>query len=275
MGILFRNSMLINSILTSSEVLYGIEMKHIKMLETCDKTLLLRMFSAPATCSYEAIYFETGCLPIRFILQGRRLMYYWTLLNKGNNELVKRFFSTQKEFSSKDDWILQVEEDKKSLDINLSDTSMKTMKKQAFKKLIKGKLNKKATEFLIKCKTKENRSKSKYLKYYSFQNYLQTNKLSTKDKKLLFSLRTRSIDVKTNYKNKYKFDMTCRLCKDTTEDESETHLLKCSKIIENVDIDLSNAQYENIYSDNLEEQISITKIFSAIFKARFLLLNVN
>ena len=71
MAILFRNSMLINSLLSSSEVLYNIELKHIKMLEKCDKNLLQRIFSVPSTCSYEAMYLETGCLPVRFILQGR------------------------------------------------------------------------------------------------------------------------------------------------------------------------------------------------------------
>ena len=59
MAILFRNSMLINSILTSSEVLYNVEMNHIKMLERCDKNLLVRIFSAPSTCSYESVYLET------------------------------------------------------------------------------------------------------------------------------------------------------------------------------------------------------------------------
>ena len=136
MAILFRNSMLINSLLSSSEVLYNIELKHVKMLEKCDKSLLLRIMSAPSTSSYEAAYLETGCLPVRFILQGRRLIYYWTLLNKPDKELVKKVFLTQKQFSSNDDWIMQVEDDKKSLDIELSDNSIQKMKKEAFKKLV-------------------------------------------------------------------------------------------------------------------------------------------
>ena len=90
MALLFRNSMLINSLLSSSEVLYGIKNKHIEILEKCDRDLLIRLFSVPFTCSYEAVYLEIGCSPIRFILQGRRLLYYWTLLNKPEDELVKR-----------------------------------------------------------------------------------------------------------------------------------------------------------------------------------------
>ena len=71
MAILFRNSMLINSLLSRSESMYNIEKKHIEKLESCDRDLLVRLFSVPHTCSYEALYLETGCLPIRFIIQGR------------------------------------------------------------------------------------------------------------------------------------------------------------------------------------------------------------
>ena len=100
MGLLFRNSMLINKLLSSSETLYGITEKHIEILEKCDRELLTKLFAVPFTCSYEAVYLETGCLPIRFILKGRRLMFYWSLLNKPNEELVKRFFTVQQKFSS-------------------------------------------------------------------------------------------------------------------------------------------------------------------------------
>ena len=89
MAILFRNSMFINSVLSNSETLYNIESKHITKLENSDKILLTKIFSVPTTTSYEAVYLETGILPIRFILQGRRLMYYWSLLHKGKDELVK------------------------------------------------------------------------------------------------------------------------------------------------------------------------------------------
>ena len=136
MAILFRNSMLINSLLSSSEILYGIKGKHIEMLEMCDRNLLHRIFSVPSSCSYKAVYLETGCLPVRFILQGRRLMYYWSLLNKSNDELVKKVFDIQKQFSDKDDWITEVENDKKELNIDLSEDRIKVMKKNSFKKLV-------------------------------------------------------------------------------------------------------------------------------------------
>ena len=96
MALLFRESMLINSLLSSSETLYNVQKKHIEKLESCDKDLFCRIFGVPSTISYEAFYLETGCLPLKYVLQGRRLMYYWTLLNKPNIELVKKVFDIQK-----------------------------------------------------------------------------------------------------------------------------------------------------------------------------------
>ena len=188
--------------LSSSEVLYGVKMKHIEMLESCDRSLLQRLFGVPSSCSYEAVYLETGLLPVRFILQGRRLMYYWTLLNKSPNELVKNVFDVQKEHSVQDDWIEQIEQDLNSLEINLNEEEIKVMKKETFKNGLKKKLREKATNFLMNLKAKH--SKTTNLKSFQLQSYLSSEKLSTKEKKLLFSLRTRSINVKRNYKNKYK-----------------------------------------------------------------------
>ena len=273
MALLFRNSMLINSMLSSSEVLYGVKQKHIDMLESCDRSLLTRLFGVPSSCSYEAVYLETGILPVRFILQGRRLMYYWTLLNKSENELVKKVFDIQKEHSVKDDWIEQIKDDLKSLEIELTEQEIKDMGKEPFKNIVKKKLKDKAADFLFSYKAKH--SKTKHLNTYKLQSYLSSDQLSTNEKKLLFSLRTRSVDVKRNYKNKHKFNMLCSLCKDDSEEETELHLLKCPKILDETkdDIDITEAKYEDIFSNDLDDQVVITKIFKEVLKAKKLLKN--
>ena len=141
--------------------------------------------------------------------------------------------------------------------------------------MIKGKLYSKATDSSLNVKNEERKSKVKNLTTYKLQDYLKTEKLTTKQKKLLFSLRTRSIDVKNNYKNKYKFNMRCQICEDENSVDSEEHYLKCTKILENIDdnIDILNARHGDIFSKNIDEQISITKIFQTVFKIRQKLLH--
>ena len=71
--------------------------------------------------------------------------------------------------------------------------------------------------------------------------------------------------------------MFCRICQDQSEEESEKHLLKCKDIIENIEsnINISNAKYESIFSDNVEEQASIAKVYNSILKTRLKLLQEN
>ena len=47
---------------------------------------------------------ETSTMPIRFILQGRQFLYYWSLLQKYNTELAKQVFTAQRDFPSTNDW---------------------------------------------------------------------------------------------------------------------------------------------------------------------------
>ena len=69
--------------------------------------------------------------------------------------------------------------------------------------------------------------------------------------------------------------MYCSLCKSNTEEESEKHLLQCNKILETIDdpCETLNANYEDIFSVNLEDQIRITKIFAKVVKCRRILQN--
>ena len=138
-------------------------------------------------------------------------------------------------------------------------------------------MKKKASEYLFSYKENENRSKLSKLKLkskFELQKYLKSEKLTTKEKRLLFSLRTRMTNVKTNYKNKYKFNMHCLLCNDKNTEESEIHLLSCPKIVENVDpnLELKNINFDNIFSDNLEDQIYITKVFDKVLRTKHILL---
>ena len=67
--------------------------------------------------------------------------------------------------------------------------------------------------------------------------------------------------------------MYCSLCKNESEDESEIHLLKCSVIRQEIKIDITKASYEHIFSDNIDNQVYITKIFNQVFKTRKILLH--
>ena len=86
MAILFRQSMLINGIMCNGEVIYGVSKTHIETLEAVDKYFWRKVFGAPISTPIESFFIETNTIPIRYILMGRRLMYFWNLMQKNDTE---------------------------------------------------------------------------------------------------------------------------------------------------------------------------------------------
>ena len=69
-GMLLRESMLINGILTNSEVWYNLLKSEIKELEDIDKLLLRRMLNVPESTPGEAYHIELGILVFSSRLGG-------------------------------------------------------------------------------------------------------------------------------------------------------------------------------------------------------------
>jgi hypothetical protein len=78
--------------------------------------------------------------------------------------------------------------------------------------------------------------------------------------------------VKTNYRNKYKFNMFCSVCDDKTEEESEIHLLGCSSTVAEIG-HIGDSKYEDIFSHDVTKQAKIAEIFSKILRIRKSLMN--
>ena len=72
MAVLFRQSMLLSSILCNSEVLYGIKKKHIETLESVDKMFWRKVFKCPVTTPTEVFFLETNTISIRHLFMSRR-----------------------------------------------------------------------------------------------------------------------------------------------------------------------------------------------------------
>ena len=86
------------------------------------------------------------------------------------------------------------------------------------------------------------------------QPYLLSPYLSKSDSQLIFSLRCRNLDVKTNFKILYNNDLSCKNCCESniTENnlnitENEQHILECEGLVsENDD---PSVKYDVIFSD--------------------------
>ena len=92
---------------------------HIEKLEQVDRIFFRKLFQVPNGTAIEAFYLETSSIPIRHILIGRRLLYYWDIISKNESELVRKVFDSQKVLSVKNDWAIQIKQDLEDCEIDL------------------------------------------------------------------------------------------------------------------------------------------------------------
>ena len=260
MGLLFRTSKLLNGILFNTEVLFSMTEKHILSLEECDKYLMRSLFNTEMGTPIESFFIETSTIPLRFILKGRRIMYYWTLLKKGEQELVKRVFLAMKEFRVKSDWMSQIEDDLLSCDIQLKEEEIAAMSRWKFKKIVDGKIREQSEQYLAELQIKH--SKSTFLHQgEKMQEYLCSDKLSTREKQLLFKLRSSVTPNKSNFRKKYENDLSCILCQNPNTVENLQHLLDCPYLTSQPQLttELKSIKCEDIFG-KLAEQIKSVKV---------------
>ena len=264
-AMLFRNSKLVNSILCSIETVYGLTNAHIEQLEKCDRLLMRKVFNCVSSTAIEAYYLEANILPIRHVIIARRLMYYWSVLNKSESELVKQVLHTQQLSPVKNDWCLQVAADLKLCGIEHSEAEISSMSKYRFKNLVRTKVTELARQHLINLKQKHSKSVGLSEEFEKMQDYLISDNLSTEDKQMLFKFRTRTYPCKTNFRKLYEPDLSCPIC---LEEDSPEHLLNCASH----GIDIGGLEYKDIFG-NIKQQIKIITVLKKITVNRNLILN--
>ena len=242
-AILLREALLINGILTNSEVWYGLTKTQISELEAVDRILLRRLLDAPISTPCEALYLELGVVPISMILKGRRLMYLHYLLNLEETEMLYCFFLAQLNMPGENDWTETVKQDLVDFEIGLSLQEVKELSHDQFKCMVKDKSRSAAFKQLMGAKSHHSKMSSLDYSELRIQQYLVNKSFHTGDAKLLFSFRTRMVEVKNNYKNRQS-DLNCPLCgKDT---DTQQHLLDCEKIHRS----RPNVLYNDLFGDD-------------------------
>ena len=159
--------------------------------------------------------------------------------------------------------------------IKLSFNEIKSMKKENFKKAVKEACKRYVFQKLLKLKEGHKKgSKIKYKKL-EIQKYLLSDKISVKEAKLLFKIRTEMLDVRQNFKNKYidksKNDdyneklLSCPLCE--LHIDNAKNILKCS-VLDNNNNDNDNDNFDDLYSEDMDKVSSMIKKFNKLWRQR-------
>ena len=194
-------------------------------------------------------------MPIRFILKARRLNFLHYILSDKEDSLLSNVFRAQCDNPVKGDWVNTAKKDLEKIDINLTFEEIKANTKETFKMTVKEHVNEKAFEFLKNLQ--QTHSKAKPLQYerFTLQDYLRAeSKLTTKEKSFTFAIRTRMIELRSNFKNGKK-DLNCRLC--GKHEESQQMILECSALNSEPIVD---PHYGDLFCQNKEKVMEIALI---------------
>ena len=223
----FRQTMLLTVLLTNSETWLRLLKKDIEKLERVDHMLLRKLFQVPRSTPTASLYLETGCIPIKYVIKMKRILYLHHILTRKDDALISRALWAQVNQPVKGDWCTVVSEDMETIGLSLSYQDIKNTNEDTLKTLIINKIQ--ITAFNELMSKKETNSKLKTLKYTNLdlQHYLSvSSNLNNEEKRMMFRWRSHMIKVNCNYGLK---EAMCPLC--TIERDTQYHLLTCPKLV--------------------------------------------
>ena len=170
----------------------------------------------------------------------------------------------QKESHIKGDWVQTIRNDYEFLGEDLEDMEnyIKCTPKDIFMNNMKCRVHKAAFSSYLKmketCKKKMNK-----LNYEEFkiQKYLLSSQFNSKEKKLLFSLRSNCYPAKNNFRNMNKGNLLCML--NCNQVETQSHIFEnCEPVLSRLD-QTQLKPLDSIYG-SLNEQKSAVEVFLKI-----------
>jgi len=217
--------------------------------------IIKRILNVPRTTPREPIYLECGLLDIESTINKNKLLMYNRIYRCGN-ELTKEIITTE----NKTKWMEELEKIMNRYNIT---KTMLEQKKTSAKKTIN-----KAVKETFQMETLRSGLKKSKVRHYLLNRDNTTE--STKDRYIynltvtevstIFKLRTRMIDTKCNFKNKYE-NTKCRHCK--TEDETQEHILTQCRIL--------HTENENKINYNMIKTMSNTILREIAKKANYVM----
>jgi len=193
-----------------------------KMLNSILDNIMRRILITPQTTPRESLYIETNLLDVEKIIDKRKVNMYYRV-TKYKTQMTEFLTQTDNET----EWKTNIRRTAKKYDINLEHLTQMSPGKA--KKHIRKTIQKKFREELLSNTGKK--SKVQYLidGYLPNEKTDYTNCLNRENTSIIFNTRTRMLDIKGNYKNKYE-DHTCRLCGQA--EETQDHILTECPIIQ-------------------------------------------
>ena len=260
-----RESMFINGILTNSEIWYNLKQSEIEELEEVDRLLLRKIFNTQISCPKEALFLESGAIPIGIMIKSRRLNYLNYLVKENEDSMLSKFFHAQWNNQVKHDWTSQIRSDLDDFGIPGDLDYIRSKSKDSFKRLVKAKALDYALSELNSMQAKHSKLEKLVYTSLEMQSYLKSSDINPQDAKQVFSYRVRMANFSENFRGVAGPKM-CQLCQ--THLDNQQMAFRCPEILPHLN---KKGKYENIFQNEiLKETIGnlkyITKLRENIMK---------
>ena len=268
-ALVMRDALFTNSIMTNAEVWHNVKLYHVQSLESYDVNLLRKILNAHSKTANEAFFLELGRYPLRFVLSKRRCMYLWHIVHRDTDELIWKIYEAQKCNPNKGDWYEILQTERTSLNILVTDDEISKMSKTKFKSLVEKKIRENVEKYLNKLAASHSKSEFIVGDKFEKKRYFSDRRFSREDVQLLFALRTRMINCKSNFKNQFGTNLICRICKVDGSIEDEDHILICPELTDGQ----SEVQFTDVFGD-VNSQYNAVQMYKKIIRRRRVYLEI-
>ena len=154
-----------------------------------------------------------------------------------------------------------------SLSLKLNLTEIQGVSKNAFKNYVKKKVKINQLKHMKSLQVKHSKAKHLDCNDVKTADYLRNSNFTSREKRLLFKLRSKTLDVKQNFPGQYR-NSWCTSC--GLFPETQSHLLQCPAIVPQLGYlhGKTSKLNENLVYGNINQQQIIVKIFSDILEVR-------
>ena len=261
-GLKLREAMFLNGTLLNSEAWQGVSDADIEMLEKVDEALLRGLLGAHAKVPIEALFLETGTIPLKSVLKSRRLCYLKTILGRDSEEIVKEVYNAQKDNPYPGDFYNLVKKDASDAKTDITDENrIISMKDDKYKLEVKVKVRQAAFENLKQVKSGHSKMDNVEYDKLELAKYLQSPLFDRKSVEMLLALRTRTVrTIKNDFRGMF-VNVDCPLGCD--HKDTLPNILTCPVLqshIQSNDVANNKVKYEDVFSPDIVKQKKATQL---------------
>ena len=212
------------TLLFNTETWVNVTKNELKALDKGHYQVLRKVFEQKEHTPYFGILMEIGCWPYSFVVVYKRLMYFHHLMHSDGKRITRRIVVNQMDGKGKGkSWYNHgVKEWLVKLEMPYTEDEVMNIKKSAWKKEVKEKINKMVGDEMEQ--QKEKMTKLRFTGRFEQQEYV--GKYRMEKVKKIMQMRLNMTDLKANFKGKYD-DRKCPAC--GIEDETTEHVIACEE----------------------------------------------